>query len=160
MKTFTPQFTLDDLYRSPFGRQRALDPVSGTIIYTDIERTEQDQEQKTGIELLDLYIDMLNSYSVYSCTAFALAHGVPVRCFSSFIFALTGLSAIDFQHAYMMRKADDLLRYTWLSASDVACYCGWTPVTLCRIFRKKYKQTPTERRWDLRDVGDCGRYAI
>ncbi len=156
MKTFTPQFTLDDLYRSPFNRQRALDPITGSIIYNHIER----QESTTGIELLDRYIDMLNSSLACSPKRFALQNGLEPLVFSAFIFALTALPAVKFQHAYMMRKADDLLRYTSLTVNAVADNCGWPPATLCRKFKKKYRQTPARRRWDLQEIGDQGRYAI
>lgn len=155
--TFKPQFTVDDLYITPFKGRRVFDPETGERRYEPIERNLH----PSGVHVLDAYVRYIGEDGQFSRRAFVKRHGISSNDLSAMCRVLTGLSADELFHEIRLRLADDLLRYTSLPMSEVARRCGAnTQQNLCVIFRNKYKCIPTDRRWQLRRKGDNGKFCV
>ena len=150
-----PQFKLNDLYITPFTRQRRYNE-EGHVLYVQIERNVQ----PTGIRVLD---DFLRSLSAghSDISAFCEHYGARTSDIDSLIFLLTGMCGIDFRQAYQLRMADELLRYTSLGVVDIARRCGFGSRTnLYLAYKRDLHTTPSDRREKLRQQGDEDRFKI
>lgn len=151
----TPQWTIDQLYISPFTARRRYDE-EGIAHYDEIPRNLH----PTGVDVMDHYLRRL-SEGLDVMKEFSKLYGLRAEDMEALIFILTGMKAMDFRMAYQMRLADELLRYTDLPLAEVARRSGLGSHTnLCVFFRRKYRQTPTVRRIALRRKGDAGRYRV
>lgn len=155
--TPAPQFAPDDLYISPFSKQRTFDPDSGAAIYTPIERNMS----PTGVAILDAYARFLVSGKRYSSVAFAKSQGVDSCDFTALCRILVGMMPEELHHHLLFRYADELLRYTDLTITQIARLCSANDASnLCRLMQKRYHCSPSERRRALRQRGDLGRLAV
>ena len=150
-----PQWTLDEVYISPFTARRRYDE-EGVMHYDALERNTA----PTGVEVMDHYLRRL-SEGKDVVKDFCQIYGLRTEDLDALIFILTGMSGPDFRMAYQLRLADDLLRFTDLPLSEVARRSGLGSHTnFCVVLHRERKQTPTERRTALRQKGDAGRYRL
>ena len=150
-----PQWTLDEVYISPFTARRRYDE-EGVMHYDEVER----RLHPTGVEVMDHYLRRL-SEGEDEVKAFCQIYGLRTEDMEALIFILTGMSGPDFRMAYQLRLTDDLLRYTDLPLAEVARRSGLGSHTnFCVFIRREYNQTPRERREALRQKGDAGRYRV
>lgn len=150
-----PQYTLDDLYISPFRKRRVYNE-DGIGRYEALEvKTEP-----TGIEVFDKYLNYLAKGNS-GMENFASALGARVEDIDSIVFLLTGMRGVDFRMTYQLRLADDLLRYTNLEMAEVGRRSGiGTPTNLYYAYKRAYNVSPTRRRSQLRKKMDLGRYIL
>ena len=150
-----PQYTLEDLYISPFRKRRVYNE-DGIGRYEALEvKTEP-----TGIEVFDKYLNYLAKGNSGQ-ENFASALGARVADIDSIVFLLTGMRGVDFRMAYQLRLADDLLRYTNLEMTEVGRRSGiGTPTNLYYAYKRAYNVSPTRRRSQLRKKMDLGRYIL
>ena len=154
---FTPQFSLDDLYISPFSAERYFDTVTGKALYRPVERNMS----PTGVHLLDRFLQTVCLSEHYTVNTLRNKLGVEMREFSVFCLLLTGMDREQLQDAIRLRLADDLLRYTDLEMRDVARRCGYSDYSgLFKLFDKKYKCSVGDRQRHVRKRGDVGRWRI
>ena len=113
-----PQFKLDDLYITPFIRQRRYS-ADGLVSYVPIER----DLKLTGICIMDDFLRSLTTGHADIAT-FCKPYGARTSDIDSIIFLFTGMRGVDFRQAYQFRLSDDLLRYTSLPRCR-CCYMQW-----------------------------------
>lgn len=151
----TPQFTFDELYITPFTHRRHYSE-DGLVTYVPLERNLQ----PTGIRVMDDFLRSLSAGRT-DITTFCERYGARTSDIDSLIFLLTGMRGIDFRQAYQLRMADELLRYTSLGVVDIARRCGFGSRTnLYFAYQRDLRTTPSDRREQLRQQGDEGRYKI
>lgn len=150
-----PQFTLDDLYVSPFNYKRRHDE-DGRQTYVAVAP----DRQPTGIRVLDeLLCTMTDGNS--DIAAFCRRCGARLADLDGLLFLLTGQRGIEFRQAYQLRLADDLLRYTPLTIPQVAQRGGFgSRVNLYYAYQRDLRTNPTDRRELLRQPGDEDRYRM
>lgn len=150
-----PQYTLDDLFISPFTQKRHYDE-DGRCWYVPIER----RTAPTGIHVMDDYLDYL-AEGQSDMLAFANRHGLKTVEVSVMVFILTGLKGERFRQLFQIRLVDELLRYTDMTPAEVARRSGLgSQNNLYFSLRREYNMSATERRWFLRRDGDVGRYRL
>lgn len=154
---FSPQFTLDDLYISPFTAERYYDDKTGEPIYRPVERNIT----PTRIHMMDAYLQIVCTSKSYTRNTLEQRLGVPLIEFSVMCRLLTGLPQDELHDALRLRLADDLLRYTSLDLRDIAFRCGFSAYSgLSKLFEKKYHCSVSERQKKVRGKNDEGRYRI
>ena len=156
---FTPQFTLDQLYISPFSAERYFDSETGKALYRPVERNMS----PTGVHLLDRFLQIMCTSQSYSSSphAWETRLGVPMSDFTAMCRLLTGMDREQLQDAIRLRLADDLLRYTDLEMGDIARRCGYSDYSgLFKLFDKKYKCSVGDRQRHVRKRGDRGRWRL
>lgn len=150
-----PQYTLDDLYISPLTSRRRYSE-DGKITYIPLERNLQ----PTGIHIMDDLVRGLTNGQT-DIMAFCKRYGARLGDIDSLIFLLTGMRGIDFRQAYLLRIADDLLRYTSLRVADVARISGHGSRTnLYFAYQRDLKTTPSDRHKKIRQEGEEDLYRI
>ena len=92
-----PQFTINDLYISPFIHRRRYSE-DGHMTYVPLERNLQ----PTGINVMDEFLRYL-SQGQSDIAAFCKRNGTRVGDIDSLIFLLTDMRGVDFRQAYQMR---------------------------------------------------------
>ena len=151
----TPQWTLEQLYISPWTARRRYDE-EGIMHYDAIERNLH----PTGVEVMDHYLRLLTEGND-NLHAFCEIYALRIEDVDALTYILTGMSGQEFRTAYQMRLSDELLRYTDLTIAQVGWRSGiGSPSNYCVFIRKTYGQTPTERRKLLQKPGDAGRYRL
>jgi len=151
----TPQYTLDDLYITPFKRRQRYDE-DGHKYYVDMERNTS----PTGIHVMDDYLRFLAA-GQSDVGAFVKRHGIRTEELAALVFILTGKKSMIFRQQYQARLADDLLRYTNLSLAEVARRSGLgSQINLYQALRRDCNMSATERRQFLRQEGDEGRFTL
>ena len=149
------QFTLEQLYISPFSARRQYDE-DGNVSWVPIERNLE----PTGIWVMDHYLQFLMRGGFYRPT-FCEQEGVTQAQLAALVSVLTGMGVIEFQQRYVLMVADELLRYTSLTLDHIAHHYGGIDATnLCRLYKKYYSTTPGRRREHLRQKGDEGRFRV
>lgn len=149
------QFTLDQLYISPFSKRRKYDE-DGRVSYVEMERNLT----PTGFRIFDDYVVYL-SRGASNLRAFADRHGLRLTDIDSMVFLLTGMRGVDFRMAIQVRIADDLLRYTDLQLGDVARRAGFgTAYNLYLTYKRECNVAPGLRRCRLQKKGDVGRFVL
>jgi len=150
-----PQFTLDDLYITPFTRKKRYDE-DGYWQYVPVER----RLKPTGIHVMDDFLNYL-AEGHSDMQAFADRHGLKTEEIAALVFILTGMKSTRFRQLYQVRLVDDLLRFTDLSCNEVARRSGLgSPNNLYLTLRREYNMSATERREHLQREGDLGRFAL
>ena len=150
-----PQFTLEQLYISPFTAKRRYDE-DGNVTWIPLERNEQ----PSGIHVLDHYLQFLMRGG-YNRPTFCAREGITPAQLSALVAVLTGYGIIEFQQRYVLQVADQLLRYTDLSQEHIARHYGGIDGTnLIRLYRRYHGCTPFARRRHLRQKNDEGRYRV
>jgi AraC-like DNA-binding protein len=151
----TPQYTLDDLYISPFTQRRRYDE-EGRKHYVDVERNTS----PTGIHVMDDYLCYLSA-GQSDVRAFADRYGIRTGELAALVFILTGQKGTLFRQQYQARLADDLLRYTDLPLAEIASRSGiGSQINLYQALRRDCNMSATERRQFLREEGDEGRFIL
>lgn len=174
--SFEPTFSLDQLFISPFDAERVYN-VRGEWHWEPLERNLQ----PSGIPILDRFLQFLAAggsdrttffgreglnMPVWYCYDERKRRGVgklslSTNDFYGFIHVLTGLTLSEFCNRYALRLSDELLRYTDMNIGDVARRAGAIDHTnLCRLYRRYYGCTPTDRRHAVRHKGEAGRYRV
>lgn len=152
-----PQFSVDDLYISPFTAERRFDPMTGAVLYVPIERNLH----PTGIHLMDRYLQCLCTSKCYTLRSLQDFVGVRLADFSVMCRLLTGMHHEALHEVIRQRLADDLLRYTSLPLMDIAKRCGFGNYpAMCKFFQRRLKCTPGERQRQIRRKGDLGRLRL
>ena len=147
--------SLDDLYISPFTKIRRYDD-NGQAVYTPLER----KVQPTGIYAADHLLHSLTNGET-TLTTIANRLGCSGRDISGLVRCLTAMPSEDFRNQYRMRLVDDLLRFTSLSLAEVAMCSGiGSERNLYSFCRRHHGCTPNDRRNQIRQVGDEGRFKI
>ena len=147
--------TLEELYISPFTSVRHFDE-NGRAVYTILERNLR----PTGLYAADFFLQSLTAGESRLKTI-ADCLGCSDRDLSGFIRCLTGQPSHDFCTAYRLRLIDDLLRFTALPLSEVARRSGLgTARSLHRFFLRHRGCTPSDRRNNIRQVCDEGRFGL
>ena len=147
--------TLEDLYISPFTMIRRYDD-DGQPVYTPLERNLH----PTGLYAADLLLQSLTNGTT-NLASIARSLGCSGRDLSGLVRCITGLPSDDFRNQYRQRLVDDLLRFTSLSLSEVALRSGiGSERNLFAFCRRHHGCTPSDRRQQIRQVGDEGRFGL
>ena len=150
-----PQWTVNDLYISPFTAKRLYNE-DGDIHYEPIARNLN----PTGVKVMDHYLRRL-SEGKDVLRDFCPIYGLRTEDMDSLIYILTGMKGEDFRTAYQLRMADDLLRYTDLPLAEIARRSGLgSQINLYQALRRDCNMSATERRHFLRQEGDEGRFEL
>jgi len=151
----TPQWTLDQLFITPFSARRRYDE-EGIIHYDPIERNMY----PTGIHVMDHFLQRLAAGND-RMNEFCNIYGLRTEDMDGLVYILTGMSGPEYRKAYRLRMVDELLRYTDMSFDEIAKRTGFgTHGNLCVVFRHSWGQSPTVRRKRLRNPRDVGRYIV
>ena len=154
---FVPQYSLEDIYISPFSQKRVYNSETGKAEYIPMERNLN----PTGVKVLDDYIRYISEDCNYSRNTFIKRHGIISSDLTALCRILTGMNAEELYYAIRLRLIDELLRYTDLTPTEVAKRSGAnTHQNLCIIIRNEYNCSPKTRRLKLREKGDAGRYRL
>lgn len=149
------QFTLDDLYITPFTHELTADEL-GRTGYTPLER----DMSPSGVNVLDEYLQAL-SEGRSDIGDFCARHNAKTADLDGLVFLLTGMSNVDFRKRWIVRCADELLRYTDMEVAEVARRCGaGSRGNLYFIYERELNCSPSQRRTELRKPGDLGKYKI
>ena len=150
-----PQYTLDDLFISPFTQKRRYDE-DGRCWYVPIER----RTAPTGILVMDDFLRYLAD-GQSDMQAFANRYGLKTEEVGVLVFILTGMKGVRFRQLYQIRLVDELLRYTDMTPAEVARRSGLgSQNNMYLALRREYNMSATERRMFLRKEGDAGRYRL
>lgn len=149
------QFDAEQVYITPFA-QRRITNDAGQAEYVATERNLT----PTGVWVVDECLRAFAAGKDPGATA-CRSYGLTMEMLSTVFFALTGRTYHEVRDAYMMRMADELLRYTDLTMGEVARRAGFsTQPFFTRVMIRTYGTTPTQRRRALRREGDRGRYVL
>lgn len=152
----TPQFDFEQLYIAPFTHRRSADE-QGNIVYRPVEERNL---APTGVAVMDDWLRHLADGRT-DLAAFCARYNARTSDLDSLVFLLTGMSNFEFRTRWQLRTADALLRYTKMSVEDIARRCGMgTRGNMYFIYEREFNLSPTERRRQLREKGDLGRFAI
>lgn len=151
-----PQFTLEDLYISPLAFRRRY-TEEGVVEYIPVER----EMSPSGVEVMDAYLRRLAAGDS-NLGRFCKCYGARTGDMDSLCFLLTGMTGMEFRLRYMVRLADDLLRYTSMTLDEVARRSGHGKrVNLFFAYKRDYGVSPLERRNQLRaSPADVGRFRL
>lgn len=153
----TPQFSIDDLYISPFTKCRAYDPDTGKPYYKPMERNLK----PTGVQVLDDMLLKISNGNFVSRKDFAAKYSVTEDDLNGFCKMLTGMGTGDLYCELRKRLIDDLLRYTQLPMSTLAKRSGFNSnAALTTFVHTHHRCSPSSRRTQLRQRHDAGRYGI
>ena len=157
-----PQFTFDELYRSPLREERCFEVVGGGSEepQTKVKYVARNlpEVRTTGIQVMDEFISYLAA-GRSDISAFCKERGLRYNDIDSLVFVLTGMRGVDFRQRYQVRMMDELLRYTSLSPAEVARRSGiGSTVNLFNMTKREYGESPVEHRKSIREPGDEGRY--
>lgn len=149
------QFTFDDLYITPFTHELTSDE-SGRTGYTPIERNLS----PSGVSVLDEYIQALHE-GKSDISGFCARHNAKTSDLDGLVFLLTGMSNQSFRNQWILRRADELLRYTDIHIAEIARRCGArSRNNLYFMYKRNMNCSPLQRRSKLRKRGDTDRYKI
>lgn len=147
--------TLDEVYISPFKAVRHYDE-NGRAVYKPLERNLH----PTGLYAADYLLQSLTA-GENRLKSIANNLGCSDRDLSGFIRCLTGQPSHDFIVDYRLRLIDDLLRFTCLTLPEVAQRSGLgTTRSLHRFVLRHRGCTPSDRRQQIRQLGDEGRFGL
>ena len=153
--TIKAQFSLNDLYVTPFSRRRGFDEKTLKNIWVPLG----DTRRRTGVNILDAVVDLLiegrNPVEV------AGQYGLTSAQLSTTVLALTGMRLQRLDSLWRARRCGELLRYTDLSFPAVMSRCGFTSFTsFCRFVHDYYGVGPKTFRLAFRQPGELDMYAL
>ena len=147
-------FPLEKVYIAPFSKQ-LVESDSGKN-YAPISKNEQ----PSGFPVFDDYVVLLSNGSK-QFDKLCEQYGIARNDLSSLVFMFTGLPSDEFRRRYMVRMADELLRYTDLDYAEVARRCGMgTKMNLYWTMKREYGISFDERRKALRKEGDLDKFQL
>ena len=183
---FTPQWTLEQLWVSPF-RQQWRYATDGRRMWKEwipipsAEEIEQSGKTSasaqtdaaqpvldplltsqtrhlTGVKIFDDWV----TYLLHGCSDMSRFckryEGLRTGDLDSLAFALTGMGSLEFQMKFRLRTLDALLRYSTLPPEDVASRSGFgSKNNLYLTCKREYGIAPMQRRADIKSP-DAGRY--
>lgn len=157
MKTenHNPQFTLEDLYASPFTYERKFRP-DGSYYWEELTNLAP----VTGIHVLD---DFLRYLRAGNRMAKSIAKRIDVSPadLNIFLKILTGETTSDFIRMYLLRQACDMLKYTDLNVDEIAKHCSFgNNSNLTQSFTPVMGVTPRIYRYEHQSKLDRGRFRI
>lgn len=147
--------TLDDLYITPFTARRVYNE-DGVISWVPVER----KLNPTGVSVIDFIV---RSMSNGNCNWLWLARNLQcsLRDIKGLIRTVTNMNADKFRHDYMFRMADELLRYTTMSTTEVAKRAGFTSASsMSQQYARSRKISPKAQRLALQRSIDKGRFRL
>lgn len=151
----SPQFTLEQLYASPFTHERKFRP-DGSIYWEKLE----DPIPVTGIDMLDDFLRYLRAGN-RSVKAIASMLGITTNELSAFLKILTGQTASEFIRLYLIYQARQMLQYTDWGIDDIARLCGFTNNSnLTQSFTPLVGIAPRPYRYQHQSRLDKGRFRI
>lgn len=151
------QFAVDKVFRMPFKERRMFDEQTGRPRYVPLET----EPVATGVALVDAWLRWLGAGAEGGVEAFCKSGGVRREDWDGLVRVLSGVSCQEFMTLYALRLADDLLRFTRMRVSEVARRSGFgSERNVYRVFLSRYGMTPRERRLQLQQPGDAGRYRL
>ena len=149
------KFTLEELYIQPFTARRVYDE-EGRINWVPVER----KKNPTGYPHLDFIVNAM-AEGLFDMKMIASFMDCTMDSFNGYLKTLTGMTAKTLRKEYMFRLADDLLRYTSMTADEVAQRIGLSSSSSLSQQFKKYRHVTVEmQRKLLREERDEGRYRI
>lgn len=133
------------------------DTEEGVVEYIPVER----EMSPSGVEVMDAYLRRLTAGDS-NLGRFCECYGARTGDMDSLCFLLTGMLGAEFRLRYMVRLADDLLRYTSMTLDEVARRSGHGKrVNLFFAYKRDFGITPLERRYQLRaSPADVGRFRL
>lgn len=151
----TPQFTLEQLYASPFTSERKFRP-DGSIYWEELT----DTIPITGIDALDEFLRLVRAGN-RTVKVIASLMGLSTIELNAFLKILTGHSPSEFIRFFMFRQAQQLLQYTDLTIDDIAKRCGYrNNANLTQSFTPVAGVTPSIYRRQHQRKLDRGRFRI
>ena len=115
--------------------------VPHKVVYCEIVN------RRTGIELLDKFIEYLNIHGNCYARWYAYQLGLPAPLFMHAIEALTGLSCSDFMDRYLLLFITDLLGQTDDRIGEVARRASFPrPSELSQFLQRVCGRTPSQLR--------------
>ena len=184
---FKPQWTLEQLWVSPFreqwryatdGRrmwkewipipseeeiaQSGSDTASARAAEakTVLDPLLTSQTRRlTGVKIFDEWVTYL-SQGRSDMSAFCNRYGgLRTGDLDALAFVLTGMGSLEFQMKYRLRTLDALLRYSDMPPERVARCSGFgSKNNLYLTCKREYGMAPMERRAAIQRPGDAGRY--
>ena len=152
----TPQFTFEQLYISPFTHRRDTDQY-GNVGYYPMEAPNL---APTGVAVMDDWLRHLHR-GQSDVAEFCTRYNARTADIDSLVFLLTGMTNQELRTRWQFRTADDLLRYTDMHIADIARLSGMgTRGNMYFLYERDHDLSPTDRRRQLRQKGDLGRYII
>ena len=151
------QFAVGRVYRMPFRERRVFDEQTGRPRYVPLEP----EPVTTGVALVDAWLTWLGAGAEGGVEVFCRGAGVRREDWEGLVRVLSGVSCQEFMTLYALRLADDLLRFTRMRVAEVAARSGFgSERNVYRVFLSRYGMTPRERRLQLQQPGDAGRYRL
>ena len=153
---FEPQWTVEQLWRSPFKEERRY-KTDGVRVWT--EWVAVSAPSGTGVRIFDEWLAYLSD-GHSDMSAFCRRYGgLRTADLDAAAFMLTGMGAQEFQTKYRLRTLDVLLRYTSLPPAEVARMSGFgSKNNLYLTCKREYGVAPMVRREAIQKKGDIGRY--
>lgn len=149
------QFKLEDVFTPLFCYERKI-LEEGKIMYVEVDRTPR----VTGIHAFDDFLRHLEA-GQRSVSDIARLMGIDQRDLCGFIRLLTGMPAFQFISAYQMHAVCLLLRYTDMTAQEIANYFDLgTAANVAKRLQLAYGKTIRECRYGQRKKNDAGRFLL
>lgn len=149
------QFNLEKLYTSPFTHERKFRP-DGSCYWEKLTN----QIPVTGIDALDDFLRHLRSGNRL-VKNIASRMGITAAELNAFLKILTGQTASEFIRLYMVRQAQQMLKYTDLNVDDIARQCGFNNNSnLTQSFTPIVGIAPRMYRYQHQGKLDKGRFRI
>lgn len=149
------QFTLEDVFTPIFRYERKM-LAEGKITYVEVDRTPR----VTGIKAFDAFLRGLEA-GYRTISGIARQMGVDKQELSGLVHLLTGIPTGEFISAYQMHEVSLLLRYTDMTAKEIARRCGLgTPANVAQRLRDTYGETIWSCRYNHREKYDRGRFVL
>lgn len=134
------QFTPTDIYGGLIFKGPGA-VVPHKVVYCEIVN------RRTGIELLDKFVEYLSIHGNCYVQWYAYQLGLPTQQFSYAVEALTGFSCSAFIDAYLLLFITDLLRQTDDRIGEVARRAGFPRASeLSQFLQRVCRQTPSQLR--------------
>lgn len=149
------QFTLEEVFTPFFLYERKI-LEGGKIVYEEVDRTPR----VTGIVAFDTFLRYLEA-GQRNLSTIASTMGVYQRDLTGMVRLLTGMSAAEFISAYQTHIISLLLRYTDMTALEIARrYNLGTPSNIAQRLKDAYGETIGQRRYGHRVKHDLGRFLL
>ncbi len=134
------KYTPEDIYVSYFGREATEEDIAAGY-----KPGEKVYNRKTGIEVFDIFTDMVRKYKDRYPGVYAENLGVTTLDVLGYVRLMSGMATKDWIEKYHLLVAVDLLENTDLSILEVAKAVGFSAVSSFAGYFAKEKGTPPVR---------------
>lgn len=149
------QVTLEEVFRPIFRYERKM-LAEGKIAYVEVDRTPR----TTGIKAFDAFLRALEA-GHRTVSGIAREMGVNQQELSGLVHLVTGIPAGEFISAYQMHEVSLLLRYTDMTAKEIARHCRLgTPANVAQRLQDTYGESISQHRDWHREEYDLGRFVL